>query len=269
MAAPFDVNRVPTKCVRLEGGSNPDGPSASSFAKQVPARISVKVFLLPFDPKRPVFYSEDEVDGAEEPEFSPGLVGRIERIVHRVKSSLKHPRGRLARKTKQVWDWLQLRMHPDEPLLASLRTARTIEIHHPTTLTNDAVRDLWSAYLKRRRLRHRLWLSFDALFAPVSVLLTPLPGPNVIGYWFAYRVVHHLLILIGIRRAMRGPTETLFRPDDGLDASASPGDREWLDRTATRYELNHLHDYVARVATGPSALSAAEVTRGTQPSCDC
>jgi len=228
----------------------------------------VKVFLLPFDPERPVFYSEDLGEEAASPSFSPGLIGRIERTAYRVKSSLRHPKGGLVRKTKQVWDWLQRRMHPDEPLLASLRTARTIEVYYPWTLSKEAASDLWSAYLKGRRLRHLLWLSFDALFAPLSVLLTPLPGPNAIGYWFAYRVVRHVLILIGIRRARRGQVETVYRLAEGLDASAGPADREWLARTASRYELNHLHDYVARVRPGPAVLSAAETTSGTQPSCD-
>jgi hypothetical protein len=229
----------------------------------------VKVFLLPIDPDRPVFYSEHEDEEATAPTFRPGLIGRVERTAFRVRSSLRHPKGGFVRKTKQIWGWLQRRMHPDEPMLASLRTARTVEVYHPEWLTGDAARDLWSAYLRRRRLRHLLWLLFDALLAPLAVVLTPLPGPNVIGYWFAYRVVRHILILIGIRRALRGTVETDFRPAAGLDAAAGPEDAEWLSRTATRYELTHLHDFVARIAPGPAALPAAQATSGTQPSCDC
>ncbi len=54
--------------------------------------------------------------------------------------------------------------------------------------------------------------------APLTVLLAPLPGPNLIGYWFAYRAVHHGLILHGRHcKALRGRIETRLCPDPRLD----------------------------------------------------
>ena len=233
---------------------------------------SVKVFLITLDPARSFFYSEDpdEDDDRGTSPDRPGLAGWFERTSRRAKSSFKHPKGRLARKSKQVWDWLQRRMHPDEPLLAALRSASAVAIHHHATLESDEARASWSAYLRRRRLRHWLWLVFNVLLSPVAILLTPLPGPNVIGYWFAYRAVRHLLILSGIRRALSGQVEASFHPVAGLDATVGPADREWLARTAARYKLRGLHDFVARLAPEPAAAATAtDATRGTQPPCDC
>jgi hypothetical protein len=231
----------------------------------------VKVFLLSLDPGQPFFHSEDGRDEEATPSVSarPGMAGWFRRTTRRMKSAVKHPKSRLARKLKQFWDWLQSRMYPDESLLAALRSARTIELHHPESLSSDEALGLWEAYLRRRFRRHFLWLLFDLFFSPLSILLTPLPGPNVIGYWFAYRAVHHLLILLGIRRALRGRVETIPRPIADLDATGGPGDKEWLTRTAAQYELKGLHDFVARMAPGPAALSGAEATRETQRSCDC
>jgi hypothetical protein len=228
----------------------------------------VKVFLLPLDRTQSCFYAEHEGDDGVTP-LRPGLRGRFERTKHRLISALRHPKGRLAVKMRQLWDGLQRRMHPDEPLLAGLRSAPTIEVIHPPSLSSGEARDLWLAYLRRRFRRHLPWLLFNALLSPLALLLTPLPGPNVIGYWFAYRGVHHLLILLGIRRALSGRVETSFRPAAELDATDGRADREWMDRTATQHQLKGLHDFVERIASGPPTVPAAEVTRGTQPPCEC
>jgi Mitochondrial K+-H+ exchange-related len=230
-------------------------PSSASFA--------VKVFLLPLDHTQSFFYSEDHVDASASPATRTGLRGWFERTAERLKSALKHPKSRLGRSTRTAWDWLQQRMHPDEALLATLRRAPTIEVYHRMSLTSGEVRDLWCAYLKRRFRRHLPWLLFDALLSPLSLLLAPLPGPNVIGYWFAYRAVRHLLILLGIRRAMSGRVETTFHPVTGLEAA----DGECLTRAARRYRLKRLHDFVKRI--GPATATAGDARGETQRPCDC
>src|SRR4051812_5164316 len=83
---------------------------------------SVKVYLLCLDPTRPVFYAERGAEGERPPSDRPGLAGRLERAAHRVKEALRHPKGRIARGTRDAWDALQRRMYPDEPLLAALRS---------------------------------------------------------------------------------------------------------------------------------------------------
>jgi len=232
----------------------------------------VKVFLLPLQQQPSVFYSEDDDEDAAEgssPSSLPGLHGWVVRTTHRLKTSLKHPKSQASQRLKRAWDWLHKRMHPDEPLLAALRSARTIEVYHPESMAGDEARDLWMAYLRRRLRRHIPWLMFNLVFSPLTILLTPLPGPNVIGYWFAYRAVHHLLILRGIRRILSGRVGTTFRPVADLDATGAPGDREWLARTAARHELKGLHEFVARIAPGPASLPGEAATRGTQQPCDC
>ena len=44
-----------------------------------------------------------------------------------------------------------------------------------------------------------------------------LPGPNLIGYWFAYRAIHHPLIVWGIRRVRRNAIPTELHPSRALD----------------------------------------------------
>lgn len=45
-----------------------------------------------------------------------------------------------------------------------------------------------------------------------------MPGPNLIGYWFAYRGIHHLLVVWGIRRVRRAVIPTVLYPSTALDS---------------------------------------------------
>jgi hypothetical protein len=232
----------------------------------------VKVFLLRLDSEHSVFYYEDDADqgGPSDRTDHGGLRGFLERAYQRVRWSLRHPSGALTKRLKRTWDWLQRRVHPDEPLLAALRSAPAIHIYHGSSLSGNEARALWCRYLKSRMRRHLLWLVFDGLLAPLTVLLAPLPGPNLIGYWFAYRAVHQLFILIGIRRAMSGRVETMFHPVTDLDGPGGPGDDDWLARAATQYELKGLHAFVARISPpAATATRTSDESGGAEKPCDC
>jgi hypothetical protein len=108
--------------------------------------------------------------------------------------------------------------HPDEMMLARLRSARRIELHHPASRGVAEVQKLWGDYLNHRWWRHLLWMTVNGLVAPPAIAtLWVLPGPNIIGYWFAYRAIHHALILRGIRRLRRGRVEVVLWPMAELD----------------------------------------------------
>ncbi len=75
----------------------------------------------------------------------------------------------------------------------------------------------WRDYLARQRRRHFFWLGFNAVIAPISVILAILPGPNLIGYWFAYRAVHHVIVVWGITRVQRNLIPTELHSVESLD----------------------------------------------------
>ena len=62
-----------------------------------------------------------------------------------------------------------------------------------------------------------MWLIVNGVIAPFSVLFAILPGPNLIGYWFAYRAIHHSLVVWGIRRVQRNKIPTELHPIAALD----------------------------------------------------
>jgi hypothetical protein len=228
----------------------------------------LKVFLLPLDQRQSFFYFEDDSDLPGALSGHAGLRGWAERAAYRLRSALRHPKGRLTQKLRQGWEWLQRRIHPDEALLAALLWAPTVDVYHRSSVPAQLAQSLWLAYLRRRIRRHLPWLLFDAILAPLSLVLALLPGPNIIGYWFAYRAARHVLILIGIRRALSGRLETVFLPVEDLDPSGDCADAEWRTRAVQKYALNGLHDFVARIASEPeaaaTATSAGETTGGAE-----
>lgn len=182
-----------------------------------PRNDIVKVFLLQTEDGRRLFYA-----AAPEPRHAPpahrGLRGWVERKAHALRDTWHHTEHGLVGKLHHVWHKLHHQCVPaDEGMLVHLRTAPVIEVHHPTTIASEEVRALWTSYLAARRRRHLPWLVVDSVIAPLTLLLGPLPGPNVVCYWFAYRAVRHLLALAGVRHAGSARVETTLHPDAELD----------------------------------------------------
>ncbi len=118
---------------------------------------------------------------------------------------------------REVWDWLHTLARPDEAMLARLRSARRIKLHHPAGRSEADVLDEWQSYLTRQGRRHYFWLGVNALITPFATVLALLPGPNVIGFWFAYRTVHHMIVVWGISRAQRNQIPTELHSVESLD----------------------------------------------------
>jgi len=175
----------------------------------------VKVYLLIAEDGTPAFhFRAPRVDRRDDATVHGGLRGWLERKSKSLKASWEHADHGVTARVKHVWEWLHRRMPADEAALARLRSAATIEVHHPATLSCDEARALWMAYLASRRRRHLPWLGVNTLVSPLSVVLAPLPGPNVVGYWFVYRAVRDLLAFLGLRHALGTHVETTFHPND-------------------------------------------------------
>ena len=185
---------------------------------------AVKIYLLSIDNRRCFFYADESEPEREEGDgpgtagpAAPGLWGRLHEQSERLKSAWEHSEARVAVWTRRAWAWMHSWAHPDESMLARLRSARRIELHHPASRTEAEVRSLWREYLNHRWWRHTLWMSLNSIIAPFTVVLGLLPGPNVIFYWIAYRAIHHGLIVWGIRRVWREGIAIELYPVTALD----------------------------------------------------
>jgi Mitochondrial K+-H+ exchange-related len=181
----------------------------------------LEIMLLDAAAGRVLFYADppaDDGDPNPSEEIPRGLRQRIAAKWKTWKTRLRQSQGLAARWCRAVWEWLHARTHPDEPLLARLHNAETIELSHPSGWSESEVQAGWLAFLNASRRRHWPWFVVNCLVAPFTILLGPLPGPNLIGYWIAYRAIHHGFILHGLRKARHGRIALRLRADPRLDA---------------------------------------------------
>jgi Mitochondrial K+-H+ exchange-related len=190
----------------------------------VPVESVVKIYLFLIDREQFFFYSDESEatqeaqDGSETGgEAHAGLAGWLHSRLDRFKNRWHEAESGLTHWLRRCWDWLHSWSHPDEWMLSQLRSAKMIELHHPASRGDDEVLAIWQDYVARQRNRHLVWLTINGVVAPVTVLFAILPGPNIIGYWFLYRAVHHLLVVWGTVRVRRGRVPTELHPRDALD----------------------------------------------------
>ncbi|QEH34455.1 hypothetical protein OJF2_29940 [Aquisphaera giovannonii] len=181
----------------------------------------MNVYMLLRDEKAPLFYHNgSSPDEPPQPDAAPapGFCGRLLLRWRRFQEDFRRADSGTLGWCRHAWDWLHSRTQPDEPMLFRFRSAGRIDLHHPRSRDREDVAAAWHAYLADRRRRHAIRLAGNLLVAPVAgLLLFPLPGPNLIGYWFAYRTIHHALVLGGLRRAIRGRIPTSYHAEAWLD----------------------------------------------------
>jgi hypothetical protein len=181
----------------------------------------LKIYLLRDDEGRHVFYADPPA--RRKRSSSPdqrGLRHWAERKANAIKDAWTHADRGFAGWARRGWEWLSRRTPADESMLVHLRTVEAIEIHHPAGVATEEVRVLWTDYLVRCKRRHLPGLGLNALVAPLTIVLAPLPGPNLVGYWFTYRAVRHFGALLGLRRAGSEAVAVTFHPVRELDLPA-------------------------------------------------
>ena len=141
----------------------------------------------------------------------------------------------------------------EQRLLWNLRRETAVVAFHPQDLTFEQTQTLIRRMLQRDWERHRLWLAVDAVLLLGSVALILLPGPNIIGYYFAFRVVGHWLSIRGAVQGLRAVTWT-GRPCEPLtklrEAATLKGEarNRHVHAIAEQLRLQHLSTFFERVA---------------------
>ena len=233
----------------------PTAGRPSSDGVEPTRRDMVNVYMIPLGAAGSVFYSEGPIRDDAHPSHEPkgGPRGWLERRFRSMQTALHHSEGGMGFRLRRVWEWLQRRIPPDEPLLRRLRKAGMVAVYHPSTLSREEARAEWRNYLAGRRGRHVLGLTLNLAISPLTVLLVPVPGPNVIGFWFVYRTVCHTLALLGIHRASGDRVTTAFRPTADLDEAPGEGVRSRATRLAASHGLTGLGAFLGRVAAATDA----------------
>lgn len=101
--------------------------------------------------------------------------------------------------------------------------------------------------------RHRWWMVVDSLGGLLSIALMFIPGPNLIGYYFVFRIVGHFLSLRGARHGLTEvrwdlqPSRPLADLAAAEDLPAPERDRR-LQAVADELGLHRLPRFYRRTA---------------------
>jgi hypothetical protein len=143
--------------------------------------------------------------------------------------------------------------------IAATRTLRALASTEGATLLYatsmseaDARREL-DRELQRARRHHGWWSLIDGTLFLASAILAPIPGPNAVAYYLAFRVVGHGQSWLGARRALTR-VQWAFQPDQTMTELASlvalsrDARRSRLDAIAAQLNLRRLTAFFERVA---------------------
>ena len=241
--------------------------------------LVMDVFVIPIARDRYELYCETESSGdeptldetAEPPQAS--IMGRLRRrlsprrLLKEFSQLLKAaeqrqhggadvdadaPQGWAGRAQDRMLAWVAERI-AEQRLLWNLRSQTSAVLAHPQDMTFDQVLTLVRGKLQHDFERHRRWLVIDSLLFIVSGLLALVPGPNILAYYFLFRVVGHWLSMRGARQGLDHVTFT-SRPCPPLAelrdlVDMEPATREQrVHDIADRLRLQHLTTFFDRVA---------------------
>ena len=220
------------------------------------------VFVIPVGPDRYELYCEAAVEAPPVAGGSTGIIGRIRHqfavMLHqaeerrRAGASASRPGTRLGRLQEWIMGWVAERI-AEQRLLWNLRREKTVVAFHPQDLTFEQTNTLIRRTLQRDWERHRIWLAVDGVLMLGSIALILLPGPNIIGYYFAFRVMGHWLSIRGAVHGLREvawtgqPCEPLTLLREAATLKGEARDR-CVHEIAAQLRLQHLSTFFERVA---------------------
>jgi hypothetical protein len=230
------------------------------------------VYLVPVAPDRYELYCEVEdepqeaetesPDGAHHRTWTPRAIYR--RLTNAFREMLAEaererrqgrgdkPRGTFAKLRARAMRWVAESI-AEQRLLWHLRRQESATFHYPDDMDAAAATTLLRQQLGQDFEKHRFWLAVDSVGLALAALLILVPGPNFIGYYFAFRVVGHYLSLRGAKRGLSGcewkcePSAPLSELRQMLDV-APHAREERVQEVATRLRLEHLAGFFQRTA---------------------
>jgi hypothetical protein len=227
--------------------------------------VGMEVFLIPVGGDRYELYCEvpDEDPSGSTPDndrgFFRGLVRKFSDTLNRI----ERDRQRHEDDEDQTHGWFERQKRrglrviaesiAEQRLLWHMRRQHNAVAVHPRDLTGEAVMGIVRPAMKADFEKHRRWLAIDGVLVALSALLILLPGPNVLGYYFAFRVVGHYFSMRGARQAL-DHVAWATRPHDAL-VDLRPlvlvdrdERRSRVEAIAARLELTDLRRFFDRVA---------------------
>ena len=141
----------------------------------------------------------------------------------------------------------------EQRLLWRLRNESELMLHYPDDIAADAAVADARAELRRDADRHMKWIVIDGILFAASGVLFFVPGPNLVAYYFGFRLVGHYLSHRGAKHGLTDvrwqscPSPQLSRLRRLLALAPSERERE-VDEIASALQLPHLAKFFERTS---------------------
>lgn len=231
------------------------------------------VFLIPLNAQRYELYCEppDEAEtdssAGEERGLLKGLWHRFQQMLKQIERTHAHgddASGQAAasgsswtsRLRARAMRWLAEKV-AEQRLLWNLRTQSSATAFFPSDIAETDAAAVIRQMLQKDAERHRFWLIIDSIGLVLSGIAVWVPGPNVLAYYFAFRVVGHFLSMRGARQGLDCVTWQ-YRASDELTelraaATLTQAARdEHVSAIADRLNLPHLQRFFRRIVLPPA-----------------
>jgi len=231
----------------------------------------MEVFLIPIASRRHQLYCEiaDEPAPMEQPvggwrhwrqwrhrlfERFTSIVSGIEAARHAAahRRATRQPRALAHRVRDRVVCWMAEKI-AEQRLLWHLRSQHRAIAWFPDDLGEQEAARCVQETLRADADRHLRWSVIDGLGLVVSFILVPVPGPNLLLYYFIFRGVGHYLSYLGARHGLGHVQWTLQATpaltDLRMAVALEPEVRKrHVTEIASRLRLQHLAAFIERVA---------------------
>jgi hypothetical protein len=232
----------------------------------------MEVFLIPVDRDRYELYCEvpdldDDGPDAEPPRgFFRGLMLRFRTALADAERERHHPPPApldgdappswYERTRRKVMCRIAESI-AEQRLLWHIRRQHQAVAVHPEDVTEARALEIVRASMQSDFEKHRFWTIVDLLLFVSSAVLVLLPGPNLVGYYFGFRLVGHYLSMRGARQALAGVKWSARASAPLVELRSAialdPDEREArVHEIAARLQLERLARFFLRIAV-PSA----------------
>ena len=150
---------------------------------------------------------DESAPGSRKPGIGEGARRQLHRLHERWRHAV-HAAETTGRSSGRVARWRDALVRriaesiAEQRTLWSLRGVTSASLVHPSDLSASSAAAMRERLLAHSRRHHGRWLLVDLIGVAVTAILVLLPGPNLIGYYFVFRVVGHYLSWQGARHAL-------------------------------------------------------------------
>ena len=224
------------------------------------------VYFIPVAPERYELYCEHDGQAEDAAADAPPK-GRLAAVYDHFKEALAKveqerlsgeqrvhevPRSWTERMKDRCMCWIAEKV-AEQRLLWRLRNESELTLHYPDDMTSERSVALARAELQREADRHMKWIIIDGLLFAGSGVFFFVPGPNLVAYYFGFRLVGHYLSRRGARHALAEIRwETCASPQLSLLRRVLVLEPDERDRAvhavASALQLPHLAKFFERTA---------------------